>query len=842
MPQVGETYIEVRADTSKVGKDIEQGVTQEVKKAEQAVDGFRKSWDKIDVKKAAGGIQDFSKKAAIPATLALGALTGAAGLFAKQAEEAEIAQRRLSQILNSMGYGDATDRVSAYADELEKTVAVDGEVIKATQAKLATFGELTKTVGEAGGAFDRATVAALDLAAAGFGTAEGNAVQLGKALQDPIKGVGALARAGVTFTAQEKAKIKALVESNQTLAAQDLVLKAIEKQVGGTAEATVSDFARMKIALENTGESIGTILLPVISIAATALQSFANFAENNAAVIVALGAALAVLAGTIVLVNVATTAYNALAVLTKAVNMALATSFTQLQVALGAIGIALAVAAAAYALIKPASNKATAATNAYSESLFRQGNAQKGAIAELVKSDPVFGKFVTVLGKMGMGADDLASFLSGKLSPEMSNLYSGLFWASKEGLNSANALRLFTDEQKGVFTGLQLSNGEMAQMITLLNTLQGESAKVTAAQKALAGIGLDDSLNSSSDAADKLKQKLADLRKEIKDKFKPAMDAARDVLKKAQEEFAEFAKAVSESITAAFSFGDSYGSAIDNQKALTEATKAQTEAEQALVAARAKNDPAEIATATAELALAVKAVADATTKPLTFFDSLTEQATKAKDFGVLVNRLIAGGLSQAALQQVLDAGVDAGSAIATELLSSADGILKANTLVAEVQAIGDQVGQNAAVKWKQAGVDAGTALVAGVESVLSKFKVSLKSKKLTETQLKKLRKDFGVSIDLQFSKAGADAPELANGGIFSGRQPAIIGEAGAEAVIPLTRPQRALDLLEQSGLASLARSGGAAVNIESATFVEPIDAQFLAAKVMVAERTRSFAQ
>jgi hypothetical protein len=841
MPQVGETYVEVRADTSKVGSDIEKGVTQEVKKAEKAVEGFAKSWNNVDVKKAAGNIQDFSKKAAIPATIALGALTGAAGLFAKQAEEAEIAQRRLNQVLTSMGFGDATNRVAAYAEELEKTVAVDGEVIKLTQSKLATFANLTKTVGEAGGAFDRATVAALDLAAAGFGTAEGNAVQLGKALQDPIKGVGALARAGVTFTAQEKAKIKQLVESNQTLAAQDLVLKAIEKQVGGTAAATASDFAKMKIAFENTGESIGTILLPVIALAATALQSFANFAENNAAVIVALGAALAVLAGTIVLVNVATTAYNALAVLTKAVNMALATSFTQLQVALGAVGIALAVAAAAYALIKPASTKAAAATDIYSDALFRNDKATKGAIAELVKTDPVFERVVALMGKLGYSADDLADFLKNG-GGEVSAFYSALFYAATEGVNSANALRLFTDAQKGVFQATTYTNAEMAQMVTLLNTLQTEAAKTTAADKALAGIGLGDSFNNASGGADKLKQKLADLRKELKDKFKPAMDAATDVLKKAQEEFADFAKAVSQSISAAFSFGDSYGKAIDNQKALTEATKAQTDAEKALVAARAKNDPAEIATATAELALAVKAVADATTKPLTFFDSLTEQATKAKDFGVLVNRLIAGGLSQAALQQVLDAGVDAGSAIATELLGSADGILKANTLTAEVQAIADQVGLNAAVKWKQAGVDAGTALVQGVDEVLKNYKIRLKSKKLTAKQLAKLSKDFGVSVDLEFGKAGADAPELANGGIFSGRQNAIIGEAGAEAVIPLTRPRRALDLMEQSGLATLARGQGSAVNIESATFVSPIDAQLLAAKVMVAERARSFAQ
>jgi len=221
-----------------------------------------------------------------------------------------------------------------------------------------------------------------------------------------------------------------------------------------------------------------------------------------------------------------------------------------------------------------------------------------------------------------------------------------------------------------------------------------------------------------------------------------------------------------------------------------------------------------------------------------FLKALNDQAVKVQNFGVLVNRLIAAGISEQALQQVLAAGADAGSAIATELLSTADGVLKANNLTAQVQEVGNQIGLNAAGTFKQAGVTAGEALVAGVTSVINNYKIKLQNKKLTSKQLAKLQKDFAVDIEFVFQQA----PQLANGGIFSGRQPAIIGEAGAEAVIPLTRPQRALDLMQQSGLAGLARSAGAAVNIESATFVEPIDAQLLAAKVMVAERTRSFAQ
>jgi hypothetical protein len=90
---------------------------------------------------------------------------------------------------------------------------MDNLSIKATEAKLLTFKNLAMTADEVGGAFDRAMLAAIDLAAAGFGTAESNAVQLGKALEDPIKGIAALSKSGVTFTEVEKEKIKAALSS-----------------------------------------------------------------------------------------------------------------------------------------------------------------------------------------------------------------------------------------------------------------------------------------------------------------------------------------------------------------------------------------------------------------------------------------------------------------------------------------------------------------------------------------------------------------------------------------------------------------------------------------------------
>ena len=245
------------------------------------------------------------KKAAVPAGLAVAAfgtfLVGAA----KGAEQARIADQKLASVLNTMGYDKAAQRVSAYAESLEKTIAVDADVIKATQTKLATFGQLTKSVGEAGGAFDRATKAALDLASAGFGTAEGNAVQLGKALQDPVKGLASLAKAGVTFTEQEKENIKALVESGKQLEAQELILKAIENQVGGTAEASASSFDKMKFSIASVSDTFGEMMLPVIDALAPKLAEFSAWATENPELLKIAAIAFTVLAGSILAVNAA---------------------------------------------------------------------------------------------------------------------------------------------------------------------------------------------------------------------------------------------------------------------------------------------------------------------------------------------------------------------------------------------------------------------------------------------------------------------------------------------------------------------------------------------------------
>jgi hypothetical protein len=185
------------------------------------------------------------------------------------AEEAKVANERIDAIAKSMDLFGAqtkqtTDRIKEFADSNEILLGVEAEVIKATQAKLLTFKELAISADTVGGAFDRATILAQDLAAAGFGEATANATQLGKALNDPIAGISSLTRVGLTFTDHQKEFIATLVASGDMVGAQNVILGELERQVGGTAAATVTSSEKMSLAFGAVQEAIGVLLLPVM--------------------------------------------------------------------------------------------------------------------------------------------------------------------------------------------------------------------------------------------------------------------------------------------------------------------------------------------------------------------------------------------------------------------------------------------------------------------------------------------------------------------------------------------------------------------------------------------------
>ena len=149
---------------------------------------------------------------------------------------------------------------------------------------------------------------------------------------------------------------------------------------------------------------------------------------------------------------------------------------------------------------------------------------------------------------------------------------------------------------------------------------------------------------------------------------------------------------------------------------------------------------------------------------LTFFSALQKQADKTKEFGALVEQLLAAGLSQDALQQVIDAGIDSGSAIAKELLLSSANVLRANTLVEQTQMIAQRIGELSASKFYGAGVSNAQQYLAGVEAALAAANTRLAAKGIKFADVKGISAGFTEQMSMP-TVTPVSAPSLVPGNI-----------------------------------------------------------------------------
>lgn len=140
-----------------------------------------------------------------------------------------------------------------------------------TENLMLTFTKIGKDI------FPQALTTVNDMSQALGQDTKSSAIQLGKALQDPIKGVTALARVGVNFTAQQKEQIKTLVASGKTMEAQKIILAELGTEFGGSALAASKNFDGQMIILKNNmhsmGGTIGNAVLPYLTQFSTWINS-----------------------------------------------------------------------------------------------------------------------------------------------------------------------------------------------------------------------------------------------------------------------------------------------------------------------------------------------------------------------------------------------------------------------------------------------------------------------------------------------------------------------------------------------------------------------------------------
>lgn len=174
------------------------------------------------------------------------------GEVVRQAADAERAMAQLESGVRATGgaAGYSSKQLSAMADSLSKITDNDDDAIRGAESILLTFTKIGKE------AFPQAIKSTLDLAAK-FGTdLPTAAMQLGKALQDPIAGVNALKKAGVSFTEAQKATMKSMVESGNILGAQKMIYKELATEMGGAAEAVRNTLGGSFNAMQRSAEDV----------------------------------------------------------------------------------------------------------------------------------------------------------------------------------------------------------------------------------------------------------------------------------------------------------------------------------------------------------------------------------------------------------------------------------------------------------------------------------------------------------------------------------------------------------------------------------------------------------
>ena len=309
-----------------------------------------------------------------------------------------------------------------------------------------------------------------------------------------------------------------------------------------------------------------------------------------------------------------------------------------------------------------------------------------------------------------------------------------------ETKKAADDARIAFELQQGIIRNLQtdfdIARNKEAALGAETNRLSDLARSLGVELKGTTGAVNDFSGADGSKGLTEAEKRAAALRKELGEMLPKALEAAQSELDSAKKAFDDYAAGIADSLNKL-----DYGAAYDDAK-------------------------------------------EGGTK---FLDELQKQARRGQVFAERIQQLVAAGLTGPALQQVIDAGAQTGTAIADELLKANENVLLANKLGQDLEAAAKAAGQAAAKQFKQEGVNSAQALLAGVEETLKSYTIKLTSQKLNAKQLQKLKEQFYVDVAFNFQTSGYAIPALAEGGLVTRPTVALIGEAGPELVVPLDR-------------------------------------------------------
>jgi len=230
------------------------------------------------------------KKAAVPAAAALGAVTAALGAAVAAAAEDEAQAAQLALTLNNVT-GATEKQVKATEDMISAMSRATGTADSELRPALAVLVTGTKDIATA----TEALSLAQDIAIGSNKSLAEVSDALAKAYGGNMKGLQALSP-----------EIKAMIKDGASL---DEVMNVLGGTFGGAAATAANTaagkFKILKNSLDETTESIGAALLPIVEKVLPILQKFADWAQKNPNAFLAVAGAITAISVAILAVNFA---------------------------------------------------------------------------------------------------------------------------------------------------------------------------------------------------------------------------------------------------------------------------------------------------------------------------------------------------------------------------------------------------------------------------------------------------------------------------------------------------------------------------------------------------------
>lgn len=279
------------------------------------------------ITKTVKSLEPAFKTAAIAGGVAFGAISLAIKDSLDSAADAAKVQAQLTAVLASThgAAGLYIDDLNDQAKALEHMTTYSDEAVNSAQSMLLTFTQVKGPV------FQNAIGTILDMSTALGQDLQSSAIQVGKALNNPTIGITALQRVGVSFSESQKDVINKLVETGHLAEAQTLILKELNTEFGGSAQAAAGTFAgklaQMNEQFDDMKENVGNALVPALMALAKAVgpivAKFAEWAEKHPKLLAAIVLITAATTGLITIVGALGLALAGLASTAVALNISL---------------------------------------------------------------------------------------------------------------------------------------------------------------------------------------------------------------------------------------------------------------------------------------------------------------------------------------------------------------------------------------------------------------------------------------------------------------------------------------------------------------------------------------